>query len=314
MKKIFFLLLLVINVAIAQEIKIDNEAQELFDIYLKNKNLTINEYAKQNDFKSLYVLMNNSKGFSKIDFDKQGNIISYFVNQQTPIRKIENEYDDLNRITKTKYYDEKEQIFKETYNKFSNDSILTYLKETDNLIELKYNSKNCKLDEIYENGEIVISLKQNYDNDGNLILEKLFKEGLTDTKEYEIKGSEKFVTLTKMNSLDSVLSTEKYLIERKVIAENKTYFYKSQTRNPFKVETYDNNKLISELYLDLKGNNYKEIVYKFDEKGILIKIELINYASKKKTKYTFKTNNKGWLTDIMKHKKVSYNFKFLMNK
>ena len=313
MKKLFYLLLLVVNVAFAQEIQIDNEAQELLDIYLKNRNLTINEYANQNNFKSLYVLVNNSMGYSKIDFDQQGNIVSYFLNQGSPVKKIENEYDEQNRVSKTKYYDEKDQIFKETYNRFNNDSILTYSSETNNLVLLAYKSKNCKLDEIYENGNIVISLKQNYDDDNNLIFESLFNNGITNTKKYEINGIEKFVTSTIKNSLDSLISTEKYLIEKNVFSENKTFFYNTEKETPYKVETYKNDKLISELYFDLKGNNYKEIAYIFDDKGFLIKMELINYSTKKTIKYIFKTNSKGWLTDIVRSKKVTYNFKFLMN-
>jgi len=120
----------------------------------------------------------------------------------------------------------------------------------------------------------------------------------TKSKQYKLVENEKYVTVAEKDSLGNIVISNKYLIEKTNKISNKTEFYNDKSELPYKIDSFDNNELISELYFDLNGNRYKEIIYKKDENRVLSKMELIN--------------NKGWLTDISKHKKVNYNFKFLL--
>lgn len=311
MKKILYSILLFAHISFAQVI--ENDAQDLLDIYLNYGNLSLKEYATNHGFKSLYVLTSNLGAYSKVDFDSKGNIISYIYMIGSPIRKIETEYDENNRVTKVKNFDEQEKLTKEIYTIYKNDSILTYSSIDHSLLELQFKSKTMDLDEMYEGGKMIVALKKEFDENGNLISETWVQDQNIKKKLYEFNENEQYVTAIEMDLKGNIISSHRYLIEKKNKISNQTEFYNEKSELPYKIETFDKNELISELYFDLNGNRYKEIKYKIDGNGLLSKMELINYATNNNTQYSFKTNNKGWLMSISQNKKVIYNYTFLLN-
>jgi hypothetical protein len=310
MKKIIYSILLITNISFAQDI--ENDAQELLNIFLDQSKLTLNDYVIKNDFKSLYVLLNNSEGYSKIDFDTKGNIISYLYNGGNPIKKLDTEYDENNKVIRMKYFNLQDKLVNETHNIYKNDTILTYSSKDDSLLELKTQSKMVDLNEIYEKNNMIISLRKDFDENGNLLKETLIQDKKTKSKQYESVENEKYVTITEKDSLGNIEFTKKYLIEKRNKISNKIEYYNDKSELPYRIDTFDSNGLISELYFDVSENKFKEIIYKKNENGILNRMELINYSTNNKSFYNFKTNNKGWLTDISKDKKVNYNFKFIL--
>ena len=316
MKKLLFFLILITNYSYGQEM--NNEPQDLLEIYLKSRNISIGEYVKEHDIKALYVLINNSDGYSKIDFDTKGNLISYFLKYGKPISKKELKYDNQNRISEIRYFDHSNTFFQGIFNEYKNDSIFTYAIKDSILTEMNVKDKYRTINIIYDKNENEgISLDEYFDENEKIIKQILIQSGEKRIKEYEYVDNSKFVTIKKIDSIDQKINTEKYLTEKKIPSENKIEFFKKNIKKPYKIESYDNNKLISELYFGVKGNKYKEIIYKYTGKGVLRGMKLLNYKKDSKTTYKFKTSSKGWLTDIgkkTKGKSFSYNFKILPNK
>jgi len=294
----------------------ENEPQELFDIYLKSSNLSINEYVKQNHIKGLYVLVNNRQGYSKIDFDEKGNLTSYTLIENRPIVKKEILYNSQNKIEKINYYDKSETLIYGTFNIFKNDSIFTYSLKDSFLRELSIKANNIEINVLYDdNKNETIRLEKHFGDNGELLKEILIDNGIATTKQFEYLDDSKYSTVIKTDSDNNEISKEKYLSQKKIPQENITEFYEKDTEKPFKIETTVKDKLLSELYLDEKGIKYKEIVYRYSDRGLLENMKLINYKTKETTEYIYSSNRKGWLTDIRKkskRKSLLYNFKVLL--
>lgn len=296
----------------------NNEPQDLLDLYLKSKNISAKEYVIKHDIKALYVLINNSGGYSKIDFDTKGNLTSYFLKYGKPISKKEIKYDKQDRISEIRYFDRSNSFSHGTYNEYKNDSTFTYTINDSILKEINVKNKFRTINILYgENGYIGISLDKYFDENKKIIKEILVESGRKRIKEYEYADDSKFVTIKEMDSLNQEIKKGRYLIEKGNSLENKIEFFKKNHKKPYKTEYYENDRLISELYFGDNGNRYKEIVYKYTDNGVLKEMKLLNYKKDTKTRYKFKSNSKGWLTDIRKKSKgksFSYNFKVLLNK
>jgi len=316
MKKLLLLLILITNYSYGQEM--NNEPQDLLDLYLKSRNISAKEYVKKHDIKALYVLINNSGGYSKIDFDTKGNLTSYFLKYGKPISKKEIKYDNQNRISEIRYFDRSNTFFNGTYYEYKNDSTFTYTMKDSIIAEINVKDKFRTINILYdENGDEGISLDEYFDENERIIKEILIQNGEKRIKEYEYADNSKFATIKEIDSLNQEINTEKYLTEKNFPLENKTEFFKKGIKQPYKIESYENDKLISELYFGENGNRYKEIIYKYTDKGVLKEMKLLNYKKDTKTTYKFKSSSKGWLTDIgkkTKRKSFSYNFKILPNK
>lgn len=296
----------------------DNEPQELLDLYLKSKNISTKEYAKKHNFKALYVLINNSGGYSKIDFDTKGNLTSYFLKYGNPISKKKIKYDNQNRISEIRYFDRSNTFSHGTYNEYKNDSILSYSLKDSILTEINFKTEHRTFNVLYdENGNKEISLDRYFDKNQQIIKEIMSQNGIKSIKEYEYVNDSKFVTIKIIDSLNQEIKKEKYLSEKNNPTENKIEFFKKDSKKPYKIESYENDRLISELYFGDNGNQYKEIIYKYTNNGVIREMRLLNYRKDTKTTYKFISNSKGWLTDIgkkTKGKSFSYNFKVLLNK
>lgn len=296
----------------------NNEPQELLDLYLKSKNISAKEYVKKHNIKTLYVLVNNSGGYSKIDFDAKGNLTSYFLKYGKPISKKEIKYDNQNRISEIRYFDRSNTFSHGTYNEYKNDSIFTYTLKDSIITEINVNNKFRTINILYdENGDEGISLDKYFDENKKIIKEILKQSGEKRIKKYEYADDSKFVTIKIIDSLNQEIEKDKYLSEKNNPSDNIIEFFNKDSKKPYRIESYANDRLISELYFGVNGDKYKEIIYKYTDNGVIREMRLLNYTKDTKTKYKFKSNSKGLLTDIRKNtkgKSFSYNFKVLLNK
>tara|TARA_B100000809_G_C15008330_1_gene483993 strand:- start:96 stop:1052 length:957 start_codon:yes stop_codon:yes gene_type:complete len=315
MKKLLLLLILITNYSYGQEM--NNEPQNFLDLYLKSQNISAKEYVKKHNIKALYVLVNNSGGYSKIDFDTKGNLTSYFLKNEKSISKKEIEYDNQNRISEIRYLDRSNAFVHGTYNVYKNDSTFTYSLKDSTIAEISIKDKFRTMNILYDkNADEGISLDEYFDKNEKKIKEILIQNGVKTITEYKCIDSLKYVTVTKINSLNQEVGSEKYISEKKSLTKNTIEYFKTENKNPYKIESYENDKLVSELFFDKTGNPYKEIIY-YRDSGVLNKMKLVNYKTNKKTSYKFKSNRKGMLTDIIKKSEsesLSYNFKFLLIK
>jgi len=315
MKKLLLLLILITNYSYGQEM--NNEPQNFLDLYLKSQNISAKEYVKKHNIKALYVLVNNSGGYSKIDFDTKGNLTSYFLKNEKSISKKEIEYDNQNRISEIRYLDRSNAFVHGTYNVYKNDSTFTYSLKDSTIAEISIKDKFRTMNILYDkNADEGISLDEYFDKNEKKIKEILIQNGVKTITEYKCIDSLKYVTVTKINSLNQEVGSEKYISEKKSLTKNTIEYFKTENKNPYKIESYENDKLVSELFFDKTGNPYKEIIY-YRDSGVLNKMKLVNYKTNKKTSYKLKSNRKGMLTDIIKKSEsesLSYNFKFLLIK
>jgi len=313
MKKLLLLIILIANSSFGQEM--NNEPQDLLNLYLKSRNISVKEYVKKHKIKALYVLINNSGGYSKIDFDIKGNLTSYFLKYGKPISKKEIKYDNQNRILEIKYFDRSNTFSHGTYNEYKNDSTFTYNMKDRIIKEINVKDKFRTINMLYdENGNEGISLDKYFDDNKRIVKEILTQNGEKEIKQYDYIDDSKFVTIKNIDSLNQEYEKGKYLSEKGIPSDNKIEFFTKDSKKPYKIESYENNKLISELYFADNGNRYKELIYKYTNKAVLREMKLLNFKKETKTTYIFKFNSKGRLTDIRKKtkgKSFFYSFKIL---
>ncbi len=314
MTRLLILFILISNLSMSQEI--ENDAQYLFDLHLESKNITLNEYVKKHDVKSLFVLVNNKQYYSQIEFNEDGKIVSYLVNGKQPVRKYTINYDEQSRIAEVNYYNTDDSFAYGTYYKYQEDSTFIYTIKDSSLNEVLVETKKYKAEIIYNDfGQIEISKDKYYNDGGELIRVVFLNDGLKEVLEYEYLKADQYVTHVKFDSLNNEVSNVRYLTEKKIVSENKIEFYRKEDKQPFKIESYENDNLVSELYFN-NDEKYKEIIYIRFESGTLKQLKLVNYKTNKKISYKFITDSKGRLTAIAKkekNKNLTYFYKFLLN-
>jgi len=297
MKKLYNLLILLFftaNFVFGQSIQ--HESRKLFVMTLdipeniRNSNSAFTKFVQKNSLKQVLCLRNGQIS-SKINFDKNGNVITKIENDNRVTNRSELKYDDNNQIIEKKNFKPDGSFRNGYYYRYENGSKFVY-EIKDSLLINKYTfikRENINIYSRYDTTGIIISKSIHIkDTDMKWLLETRFqKDRISVQYRYEYLGDKKYITKVQFDENGTKISEKRHLDEIKT--DNKLEHYTEDDERLFRVDSFDENGNLLKMELfDKNDGPTRTENSKYNSIGQLIELIKEDFRRDQIIIYTYK--------------------------
>jgi len=244
---------------------------------------------------------------SSTTFDKNGNTIETFGNENDFVQRTETKFDSLNRQIETKHYKPDGTLSYGNYYVYFGNTELTF-RLNDSLLLSNFTFLKEEKTSIYSSfdtlGNITFKTIVVYDNEMKSKLELIFhKFNLYREIRYEYVENKKFITEIKYNENGEKYFEKRTLKEESFPNKNKINHF-TEDEILFRTDKLDSNGNLVEMKLFSENGKLSDLKsYKFENDSILKEIIIQDFERNNETIYKFEYDSNKFLKSIIKTSK-----------